>query len=220
MTIASMTFEHDAEELIPGARSHVYRMLATAFSYPSDQQCEDIASGEWSGTLTRFASHLPFRLPIPQETPSGAADRKTLQEGYVSIFEVGTGRPYCPLYEGSHRRGRMKLMEELVRFYEHFGLKIQPGDHPDHLSAELEFMHYMTFKEAAVIAHRDSADDLRRAQHDFLDRHLCKWLPRMRERLLSASGLPQFYSLAADLADDFCKRDLAWLKAGGEMPHP
>src|SRR3990172_870421 len=111
---------------------------------------------------------------------------EVLQQGYVSTFEVGIGRPYCPLYEGSHRSGRIKLMEDLVRFYEHFGLIARPGDHPDHLSAELEFMHYLAFKEAAALAHVGPVPDLQRAQRDFLDRHLCKWLPRVRERLLSA----------------------------------
>jgi len=114
----------------------------------------------------------------------------------------------------------MKLMEDLVRFYEYFGLRIQPGDHPDHLCAELEFMHYMAFKEAAALAHADPVADVRRAQRDFLDRHLCRWLPRIRSRLQSARDLPSFYLFAAELAEDFCRRDIAWLKAAWGKPSP
>ena len=213
MTIATITIDHQGKELASGARSYVYRMLATAFSYPTDGFCESLASGEWSRQISALAQHLPFDLSVPAAPSPGEETTEALQQGYVSTFEVGTGRPYCPLYEGSHRSGRMKLMEDLVRFYEHFGLMTQPGDHPDHLSAELEFMHYMSFKEAAAQAHSDPVPDLRRAQRDFLDRHLCKWLPRVGKRLVSARDLPAFYLSAASLAEEFCRRDLAWLKA-------
>lgn len=211
MTIATITIDHEGSDLAAGARSYIYRMLATAFSYPGEGLIESLGSGEWSHQLDALALHLPFGLPLLQELPCEHAT-EDLQQAYVSTFEVGAGRPFCPLYEGSHRSGRMKLMEELVRFYEHFGLKIEAGDHPDHLTAELEFMHYMAFKEAAALAHDDDAAAVRRAQRDFLDRHLCKWLPRLRARLTAARGLPEFYTQIAGLADQFCRADLAWLK--------
>lgn len=214
MTIATITIEHQGKELAAGARSYVYRLLATAFSYPTDGFCKDLASGEWSSQMFALAQHLPFALSaLTEMSPGEPPTEELLQRAYVSIFEVGPGQPYCPLYEGSHRSGRMKLMEDLVRFYEHFGLITQTGDHPDHLSAELEFMHYMAFKEAAALARSDLVHDLQRAQRDFLDRHLCKWLPRVRERLRSAQDLPPFYRFAAGFADEFCRRDLVWLKA-------
>jgi DMSO reductase family type II enzyme chaperone len=211
MTIATLTIDHQGTELTAGARSYMYGTLASAFSYPDDGLLASLPSGEWMRQLKKLAQHVPFELPLLNDLPSEfAAD--DLQQAYVSTFEVGAGRPFCPLYEGSHRSGRMKLMEELVRFYEHFGLKTTAGDHPDHLAAELEFMHYMSFKEAAAAAHNDDVADVRRAQRDFLDRHLCKWLPRLRIRLSTANDLPEFYVSAANLADQFCSRDLAWLK--------
>jgi DMSO reductase family type II enzyme chaperone len=211
MTIATMTIEQGDNELAAGARSYIYRLLATAFSYPTDGFCADLASGEWSHQLTALSQHLPFGLPVTAAVAEGETS-EAIQQGYVSVFEVGAGRPYCPLYEGSHRSGRMKLMEDLVRFYEHFGLITQPGDHPDHMAAELEFMHYMAFKEAAAHARSTFLPDVQKAQRDFLDRHLCKWLPRVRARLQSAPGLPAFYTGVTGLADEFCRRDLAWLK--------
>jgi DMSO reductase family type II enzyme chaperone len=169
-----------------------------------------VASGAWHKHLSVIAQQLPFQLSLPAGRP--ASNTASLQQGYVSTFEVGAGSPFCPLYEGSHRSGRMKLMEDLVRFYEHFGLITRTGDHPDHISAELEFMHYMAFKEAAAIANSSPAEDLRRAQRDFLQRHLCKWLPRLGTRLDSAQTVPEFYSPVIALAADFCWLDLNWLK--------
>jgi DMSO reductase family type II enzyme chaperone len=213
VTIASITLENEGDELAAGARSYVYKLLADSFSYPTDEFSQCLGSGDWSRQLSLLAHHLPFDLSGVTEPGFAGATRDVLQQGYVSTFEVGIGQPYCPLYEGSHRSGRMKLMEELVRFYEHFGLKTQAGDHADHLCAELEFMHYMAFKEAAALAHTDPVPDVRRAEGDFLERHLCRWLPRVRSRLQSARELPPFYLFAVGLAEEFCRSDLAWLKA-------
>jgi DMSO reductase family type II enzyme chaperone len=213
MTIATITLEHRGDELAAGARSYIYKVLADSFSYPTDEFSQSLDSGDWYTQLSALAQHLPFDLSAMADPPLAGVTPEVLQQGYVSTFEVGIGRPFCPLYEGSHRSGRMKLMEELVRFYEHFGLKPQAGDHADHLCAELEFMHYMAFKEAAALAHTDPVPDVRLAQRDFLDRHLCRWLPKVRSRLQSARELPEFYPFAADLAEEFCRRDLAWLKA-------
>jgi DMSO reductase family type II enzyme chaperone len=211
VTIATIRIEQGGGELAAGARSSFYRLLADSFSYPSDGLPEGLATGGWSSQFRELAPHLPFEFPAAE--PSFAdANADALRQAYVSVFEVGTGRPYCPLYEGSHRSGRMKLMEDLVRFYEHFGLKTLTGDHPDHLCAELEFVHYLAFKEAAALARGEDGGDVRRAQRDFLDRHLCRWLPRVHNRLRSARDLPEFYLFAAGLAEEFCRRDLAWLK--------
>jgi DMSO reductase family type II enzyme chaperone len=209
MTIAEITLAGQSNETFSGARSAAYGLLSEAFSYPT----VGVATGEWARRFRALTEHLPFELAASLNPPP-AVPQDVLQQAYISTFEVGVGRPYCPLYEGSHRGGRMKLMEELVRFYEHFGLKIQPGDQPDHLCAELEFMHYLSFKETAALAHGDAVTDLRRAQRDFLDRHLCRWLPRLRSRIDSAESLPDFYRRASDNAVEFCRRDFVWLKGG------
>ncbi len=208
MTIASLTVE-DGPQLQAGARSACYRWLAKAFSFPDLELRTAITSGEGEESWRDAAQNLPFELPA-DDVEDTAVDG--LEEGYIGVFEVGPGRPFCPLYEGSHRSGRMKLMEDIVRFYEHFGLRAAPEDQPDHLCAELDFMHYMSFKEAAALAHGDSAADLKRAQRDFLDRHLCQWLPRFLTRLESSDRAPGFYRRQAVRAVEFCRRDLAWLK--------
>jgi len=208
MTIASLAVE-DGPQLQAGARSACYHWFARAFSFPDQELRAAIASGEAEASWSGAAQNLPFELP---EAPGAGADADGLEEGYVSVFEVGPGKPFCPLYEGSHRSGRMKLMEDVVRFYEHFGLRAAPEDQPDHICAELDFMHYLSFKEAAALTHGDSAADLRRAQRDFLDRHLCQWLPRFLKRLESSDRAPDFYRRLGVRVVEFCRRDFAWLK--------
>jgi DMSO reductase family type II enzyme chaperone len=210
VTLAEMTIERGGAELAAGARSVIYGQLAEAFAFPSEAFIERLASGRFLQELQDLASHLPFDSPTPTESE---VPHVGLQDAYLNLFDVGIGRPFCPLYEGSHRSGRMKLMEDAVRFYEHFGLRTSPGDHPDHICAEFEFMHYMAFKEAAAIAQSGDALSLRRAQHDFLDRHLCRWLPRIKSRLETARDGPTFYLALTEVAEEFCRRDMNWLKS-------
>jgi DMSO reductase family type II enzyme chaperone len=208
VTIAALTLDGDPATQVAGARSALYGLLAGAFAYPDDAFCESLASGAWHDSLGSAADCLPYSSP-PSIFPLSLAAE--VQEAYVTLFDVGTGKPFCPLYEGSHRHGRVKLMEELVRFYEHFGLQSLSGDHPDHICAELEFMHYLAFKEAASLSHGEEQPGLQAAQSDFLARHLTRWLPRVRARIESREGVPEFYRWASRYSADFCAADLQWL---------
>ena len=203
-----------AGETAAAARSHVYGLLARAFDFPTPS----LASASLGDDLASAAAHLPFELPALGELGAAGAGRRdypSLEHDYLRLFEVGAGTPFCPLYEGSHRAGRMKIMEELVRFYEHFGLQAGAGDRPDHLCTELEFMHYLAFKQAAGGV---AGAELTLAQADFLGRRLCRWLPRLRDRAAAAAEPSLFYGALLDFAGEFCRRDLEWLKECRENP--
>ena len=213
MTALSLKGLRSGEELAAASRSSLYRRLGEAFAFPSDAFVEAVAAGRFVQDLLSEATALPFELPIEGELRGGGA----LEQEYIRLFEVGPGRPPCPLYEGSHRGGRMKIMEELVRFYEHFGLQPDPGDQPDHLCAELEFMHYLAFKEAAALSKGGPAQAFVLAQRDFLDRHLCRWLPRLRQRLETLEP-PPFYAALTRFAEAFAAADLTFLKGRRAKP--
>ncbi|HEU4759465.1 MAG TPA: molecular chaperone TorD family protein [Dehalococcoidia bacterium] len=221
MTTARLEGLHTGEELAAAARSSLYLRLATAFAFPTAELAESLASGHFADGLAAEAAALPFDLALSGEAVSPLAGpslaREALEQAYIRLFEVGPGRPPCPLYEGSHRGGRIKIMEELIRFYEHFGLRPQPGDQPDHLCAQLEFMHYLAFKEAAALAGGGPSGAYVLAQRDFLSRRLGGWLPRLRARLEELDA-PPVYATLARLADAFCRADLAWLRKRGAKP--
>lgn len=202
-------------DLPAGARSYIYRLLTEAFAFPDATVARRLSSGAWLSDVTTIAANLPFELPLSfnQRSPLGdhAPDAATLEADYIRLFEVGAGKPFCPPYEGSHRNGRMKLMEDLVRFYEHFGLIAHPDDLPDHICAELQFMHYLAFKQAAIASLSRPQNDIELAQRDFLDRHLCRWLPRLQGRLRAARQPSAFYSALASFAADFVQVDRRWL---------
>lgn len=202
------------DQIAAGARSRAYHLLAAAISFPDESLAPALTSGEWLEEFRDVLESLPFGFAVPAEDLAllaGAPAPDALAHDYIRLFEVGTGRPFCPLYEGAHRGGRMKIMEELVRFYEHFGLKPATGDQPDHLCAELQFMHYLAFKQAAA-----PSADLLLAQRDFVYRHLAKWLPRLVDRLAEAREPSPYYSALTSVTAGFCRVDLEWLKECAE----
>jgi len=217
MTSLSLKGLRGSEELAAAARSAFYRRLAEAFAFPAEATLGAIASGQFLSELLAEAAALPFELAVAEETRTALTGGDELEQEYIRLFEVGPGRPPCPLYEGSHRGGRMKIMEELVRFYEHFGLQPDPGDQPDHLCAELEFMHYLAFKEAAALSKGGPAQAFVLAQRDFLDRHLCRWLPRLRQRLETLQP-PPFYAALTRFAEAFAAADRTFLKGRRAKP--
>ncbi len=212
MTTVTLDGLRTEEELAAAARSSLYGWLAAAFSFPSPELAQGFASGNFRDELQAIAAALPFALPSEDSLSDSGLSYEEMEEQYIRLFDVGPGRPPCPLYEGSHRRGRPEILEDLVRFYEHFGLRHQEGDLPDHLCAELEFMHYLAFKQAAALQAGTDDEPYRLAQRDFLSRRLNRWLPRLLARLEQLNPPPLYLALAR-LSTEACRRDAGWLKA-------
>lgn len=141
-------------------RSARYAALAAAFRYP-DAGAPD-----------------PGELGLPPR----AADAGP---AYLAAFDPAVSREACSLHEGVYAtRDRNALFEELVRFYGFFGLEREEvAELPDHLTVELEFMHFLTFLEHHQAEQGRAVDDLRRAQRDFLERHLGVLARGVNERL-------------------------------------
>lgn len=160
-------------------RARAYGLLAAAFSYPDRTVFDDLRSG-------RFGRAFDIGALRPAETML-----VDYQAAWLKAFDR-----LCPPYEGrffppSERAG---LLLEIRGFYRHFGLAAAPGGEvEDHLSAEFEFMQ--------VMAHRRLS---RRAQHDFLERHLRRWLP-----LFAAESrrLPLFFRRLAGTAATYVAAD-------------
>ena len=165
-------------------RSQVYQLLARTYASPQEPLFQEIAQGRWQEAISPLLPRLPFQVPAAVGAPV-AVSLEDFQVEYNRLFEVGSmGGPPCPLFGGHWERDRMRVMEELIRFYNYFGLSLTPGQLPDHITVEMEFMHFLTFKEAEALQENREQDSYQRAQRDFLDRHLGKWVPALRQRLV------------------------------------
>lgn len=190
------------EALKAGARSILYAFLACAFRYPEDESWAHLYS------LAQGAmAHLPYTVQFPSLYPPRAED-------YVHAFEVGGhyGAP-CFIYEGEYGGGRLKVMEDALRFYDWFQLEPVQEDgkreRPDFLATELEFMHFLTFQEASALEANGDPRPYRLAQREFLRFHLMEFVQALASHL-AGMNVP-FYSAVASLARDTCSQDLRYL---------
>ncbi len=101
-------------------------------------------------------------------------------------------------------------MEELVRFYNFFGLHLSPGLMPDHVTVELEFMHYLAFKEAEARKSDGDVDSYLRAQRDFVQRHLANWWPLLAAAVKRQRPMP-FYRALVALLERFLDAERTYL---------
>jgi DMSO reductase family type II enzyme chaperone len=206
------------EEFQGAARSRMYRLLASAFAFPEEAFHRAALRGEFLSEVLEIAAGLPYPLPLAEREPLRTvlggvpADYVEFQSEYVRLFDVGVPRPPCPLYGGLYLGSRRAVMEEVTRFYNHFGLSLS-GTHrelPDHITTELEFMHFLTFREVSALQREKDRGPYLRAQRDFLQRHLARWVPQVRA-LTEKQGAAPFFLGLVGLTEAFLLADLAYV---------
>jgi putative dimethyl sulfoxide reductase chaperone len=202
-------------ERTAASRSRVYQLLAMAFSFPDAEFFESVRDGTLAAALAGACAGLPYDVTSELAavgTVEGAPDE--FESEYIRLFDVGTGTPPCPLYGGTYGGDRMETMEDALRFYNFFHLHLsdQLRELPDHMTTELEFLHYLTFRETEVLQGGGDPSSLRRAQRDFLARHLCKWVPKLQVKLARQETNPFFPALVR-FAARFFAADQAYVAA-------
>jgi DMSO reductase family type II enzyme chaperone len=207
---------HSEAEQGAASRSRVYQLLAAAFVFPDEEWYAALVDGTFATAVDEARRALPYSLGNV-ETPGAQPPGSTyidFQSEYVRLFDVGAAGPPCPLYGGSYLGDRMKVMEEAIRFYNYFQLKLSSTQRelPDHITTELEFLHYLTFREAEARQGGADPSSLLRAERDFLARHLCKWVPRMQARLAKQKTDP-FFPTLVHFAASFFEADRAYAAA-------
>jgi DMSO reductase family type II enzyme chaperone len=135
-------------------------------------------------------------------------DLDTLKQQYSGLFEVGSDGPPLPIREDLQTGQRAGTREDLVRFYDFFGYRL--ADHfawaPDHLSVELEFMHFLCYGEATNEAEPES---FQFAQLDFSERHLARWVPQFAAATVRLAG-DALYGRVMTVLGEFVRADHAW----------
>jgi len=197
-------------------RSDLYRLLAAAFCFPTQELVEAVASGDLRVALAEAGAGLPYPLESPADDPrlaDAGPDADALEIEYIRLFDVGTGGgPPCALYGGHWKGDRLRVMEEAIRFYEHFGLGLPDPrpELPDHLTVALEFLHYLAFRETETRKTEIDPSDYVRAQRDFLDRHVLGWFPLVAHKLTGEQP-PPFYASLVEFALAFFHADREYL---------
>jgi len=135
-------------------------------------------------------------------------DLDKLKYEYSALFEVGSDGPPCPIREDLQTGQRTGTREDLVRFYNYFSYKLEEkfAWAPDHLSVELEFMHFLCYREASATS---DAMSYQLAQVDFSERHLMDWVPELAQGVARVAS-DSIYRRVIDATEKFLTADHAW----------
>jgi TorA maturation chaperone TorD len=195
------------------ARAAVYRILGSAFAYPTGPRLEELAG------LAALAAGRAEHPPAVQEAlrdlsiAARAADPDSVATEYVFLFDR---QVRCPPYEGAwgetlQLAGKGASLADIAGFYRAFGLDAgaaQP-DTEDHVVAELEFLSALALKEAWALAedHAEQVEVTHDAARAFLTDHLGRWGETFAAAVAGATPLP-YYAAAAALLGTWIRAEI------------
>lgn len=161
---------------------------------------------------------LPYTLSNPDEYVNAWRERDigALKTEYSGLFEVGSDGPPVPIREDLHRNQPAGVREDIVRFYDYFGYGLAEkfAWAPDHLSVELEFMHFLAYKESECDV--DHSVSFQLAQLDFAERHLVIWVSELAQRIVDRQPDALYAKLVTALSE-FVVKDFEWQRSTIEL---
>lgn len=209
------------------ARGTVYQCLAQACAFPGEIFGEALQHDLWRATLEEAVEALePAGACIETleaiEVVQPTINLSALRQEYTRLFSntaLTDFPPYGADYLASHIFMKAQSLADVTGFYRAFGVDIADGtERPDHISAELEFMGYLCFKEAYAAEHGlgEAFELTVEAQTRFFGEHPGRWAPLFLQRFEMVSVQP-FYRALASFARAFLTSDAARL---GVSPEP
>lgn len=206
---ALKTSDLTEEDIADINRSRMYKLLAVAFSFPG-KESQKTQAELWALAKTLYPEML---LPI-ENTDMLSAEFESL---YINILDGHDQKHACRPYESAwHGTDRSMQQWEVKKFYQMFGLGLNTDSNemPDHITNELEFMHYLTHLAVEAGQGRLGKNVKRQqyvhAQRDFLQRHLNRWIPSFCNSLKEKIDSP-FYCQLAEITERFVKDDAEYI---------
>lgn len=179
------------------ARSAIYHFLSLAFLFPEEELLSVLKDEATFSEMEVCSSSLD---PKGRLTRSLAGLRRSAQKlKALNHLEAQYGRIFghtlsteCPPYEtqygASHIFQQAQDMGDIGGFYRAFGLELSQDtkERLDHISVELEFMHFLAYKEAYAWEQgaQDKALLCAEVQKRFVADHLGRWVPCFAEQVV------------------------------------
>lgn len=185
-------------------RSQIYRFLADAFLYPTDNWLEDLP------LLEAILKDLGLAGSDVGRWDGAIADLPSLQAEHRRVFGLTGSLCYETELGLPHEFRQSQELADIAGFYRAFGFGMggRVRERPDHLAAELEFMHGLALKEAwayeqGIIEQAEVCAD---AQRKFLEAHLGRWIEPLTDSLARLAKDGPYVALAR-FAADFIRAD-------------
>ena len=184
------------------ARSIVYRRLADAFRLPGSDL--PTVLDELESALTRLDSDSCDDAARLKRSYTDDSTPCPLEVDYAALF-VGPFLVPAPPYGSVYLEEKRQLMGESTidvrHHYLSLGLDLSPDfkEAPDHISAELEFMHVLICQgiEAIDAAEYAQLSESVRHQRVFLEKHLGAWMPAFTDKVIEHARTDYYRHLAA-----------------------
>lgn len=193
------------------ARAKAYKAMAECYYSPERVTLQD--ARQLSENLkalfppaTDAADRIEAVLLDCESVADLALDHARLFVGPFALLAP----PYGSVYLDGERRCMGDSTLDVGSRYREVGLGTAPdfNDAPDHIAAELEFMHFLVVKELEALVGGDlvRAQHFRQKQKSFLERHLAAWVP-VFTRNVEEQAQTQFYQGLAAATRMFVESD-------------
>ena len=223
------------------SRSKLYLLLSWAFLYPEEeefynylQEGEFVEDGvaaldtlEKSLEATKAPQKVRDLIPqlkklLDQIDEWEQENFKTwefsdLQDEHRRVFSNVISLdapPYETLFGNEHVFQQSHTMGDIAGYYKAFGLELAEVVHErlDHLSVELEFLHFLAYKESYALCH-DGEEKLQiviDAEKKFMRDHIGRWAPLFAD-MASKKAQRGFFMYLCELCKAFIKLECAYL---------
>lgn len=218
------------------ARSAIYQFLSLCFFEPServfpvfksDEYLSDVQEGmndyltlnSFNGKTAEMKENL---LSLGNRLKEKSFE--DLSSEYRKVVGTFTAAKECPIYETLYGSADtfqltqdMQELADIGGFYRAFDLKLSDDikERYDHIGIELEFMHFLTYKEAYALENHgeEQLKICTNAEKKFLKSHLARWVPLFTKLVNKRTKKDNAYlGIAADLLREFISFETKLLK--------
>jgi len=192
-------------------RLETYRLLADGYYRPEQSLLDSLPKLE--ACMKQVCSEAGKYINQMQADITGKVGSENLEVDYARLF-VGPFNLLAPPYGSVYLEGERRVMgvstADVQKRYQAAGLDVATGfkDAPDHIAAELEFMHFLIFKamEAANQGDANGIVTCLSSQQSFLKEHLGAWVPEFAAHVVD-NAKNAFYRNLARATEAFIKDD-------------
>ena len=193
------------------SRMEAFRLLSNCYFLPEPGLSEKLENLEFN-MANVCEPAVVFIQRMRKEFEEGS-NLEPLEVDFSKLF-VGPYKLFAAPYGSVYLDGERKIMGystlDAKKRYRQAGLETAKNfkDAPDHITAELEFMYYLIFKEIEAFSnsHAETVIDFIQKQKSFLEDHLMAWMPEFANSIIEYAE-NMFYPNLAKATERFLKEN-------------
>jgi TorA maturation chaperone TorD len=188
-----------------------FRLLSDCYFLPDPGLTEKLENLEYA--IASVCEPVVERVQSMRKEFEASTNLESLKIDYSKLF-VGPYKLFAAPYGSVYLDGERKIMGnstlDVKKRYHKAGLDTAKNfkDAPDHITAELEFIYYLIFKEIEAFSNSDTEEAIGfiQKQKSFLEDHLMAWVPEFANNIIEYAQ-ETFYPNLAKITATFLKEN-------------